>query len=89
MREFSVITKKLVLNIEGKSYSFRCPSIGESESLSEEMAARPGESVKIYKAFFVNLGLPGEAFDKLPSADFVDFVKYVLAPNESGSLPTA
>jgi len=89
MREFVSKSKKVKITIAGTSHEMRCPNLGESEALEKDLKENGNANIMTtYKTFFGNLGLPIEAFDKMDTEDFLEFVKFVLNPKSEGPQAT-
>lgn len=74
----------LRLEINGQSYDFKRPSVGDLDEL-EEILAQDGASkkyVKIYKDFFEKLGLQSDVIKSLDYDDLISFIQFVSSPKK-------
>lgn len=80
--EFVAKSKKVKVTISGSTYEMRCPTIGERDEFYEQLNSSDKKSMKLYAEWFEILGLPKEAFFKLDSDDFLDFIEFVMNPKK-------
>lgn len=88
MHEFVAKRKKLRVTIEGESVEITAPSMAESEQLEEKLVGlKPAEVFKLYKEFFIQLGIPDNMLKQLDVDDYVELTKFIMAPKKKLAQP--
>jgi len=83
MSHFIAKRKDLTIEIEGEVVTIKSPKIAQFEALQEALkGASDSEIYKVYKSWFVDIGIPSRLVDELDNDDFVGLVKFISEPSK-------
>lgn len=89
MREFVSKKKTVRITVDGQAFEMKCPSIQDSESLTDELSKCDSSLVfEVYQNNFEKWGLPKSVCKQMDREDFVDLIKFIFNPKESGPQAT-
>jgi hypothetical protein len=83
MSHFVAKRKDLTIEIEGEVVTIKSPKIAQFEALQEALKDKPeSEIYKVYKAWFVDIGIPARLVEELDNEDFIGLVKFISDPSK-------